>query len=465
MTKMTKMTRIGVWVWGIVLLLLQVPLLQAQNAVTPAYEQFNKFNTVNGGWLASDATISLLLPDSNTLWLFGDCIIGEEIAPFDIGDKSTFINNAAIIEEDGVLTAYYNGTFSNPSSLIPSEDGDWFWPEHATIENDTIKIFAIRITHEDNGVSGFNFRVLTTHLAYFKYPGLEHIKTVGIDDITDTTMRFGTHVLKRDDYTFIYGKKDTVIDAFKYPVPMLARVKESVEEPWQFYAGDGKWSYKCSEAVPIGNRPMSESFFVHEHKGKFYLIMHEIWLIGELWLLEADSLTGPWNNASSGGVEKKFCLIPKVGDNFTYNLFAHPQFRNDDGDLLISFNVNTGDFWSIWRDTRNYRGRFLWLDIDEAMALSTPESINIYAMLVGQEDAVPEANIKPVIRGDLHTIYIDEADPHSEIIIYGIDGRIYYRSDVEGPMSIRRSRLPTSILLIQAERNKKVTITKFFNSH
>ena len=93
-------------------------LVYSQQAVTPAYEHFNKFNTVNGGWLASDATISLLLPDSNTLWLFGDCIIGEESAPFVVnGDKSTFINNSAIIEDDGVLTAYYQGSQENPSSL------------------------------------------------------------------------------------------------------------------------------------------------------------------------------------------------------------------------------------------------------------------------------------------------------------------------------------------------------------
>ena len=406
------------------------------------------------------------LPDSNTLWLFGDCIIGEETSPFVIkGGTSTFINNAAIIEEDGVLTAYYQGTFDNPSSLIPSEDGDWFWPEHATIENDTIKIFAIRIAHDDTGVPGFNFKVLTTHLAYFTYPGMEHIKTLEVDDITDPTMRFGTHVLKRDDYTYIFGKKDTVVDGLKYPVPMLARVKESVEERWQFYAGDGNWTCNCIEAVPIGDRPMSESFFVHEHNGKFYLIMHEIWLIGELWLLEADSLTGPWNRTSSGGMEKKFCIIPKVGDNFTYNAFAHPHFRNEHGDILISFNTNTSDFWSIWSDSRNYRGRFLWLNIDSAMNQVYPDTIHIYDMLVGMQDAVTETSTKPMIRGDLQNIYIDRVDPHSEIIIYGLDGRIYYRCAANGSVSIPRTMLPNSILLIQAEKNNHTYITRIFNSH
>jgi hypothetical protein len=246
---------------------------------------------------------------------------------------------------------------------------------------------------------------------------------------------------------------------------MLARVKESVEEPWQFYAGNGNWTFTCSEAVPIGDRPMSESFFVHEHNGKFYLIMHEIWLIGELWLLEADSLTGPWNKASSGGIEKKFCTIPKVGDNFTYNLFAHPHFRNEDDEILISFNTNTSDFFSIWDDSRNYRGRFLWLNIDSAMNLTVPESVHIYDMLVGVGENAVKTETRPSIRSDYQNIYIDGADPASEIIIYGIDGRIYHRLFVDGAVSISKSSLPPSILLIQANRNNYTSITRFFNSH
>ena len=172
-----------------------------QNIVNPALDQFNKFNTVQGGWLAADATISLLLPDGKTLWLFGDCFIGEESSPFVINaQKSKMINNSAIIESGDTLTAYYQGTLENPSSLIPGSGDTIFWPEHATIENDTVKIFAIQIIYEDLGVPGFNFRVGTTHIAFFKYPGLEYIKIEEIKYITDTTMRFGTHVFNKDDY-------------------------------------------------------------------------------------------------------------------------------------------------------------------------------------------------------------------------------------------------------------------------
>jgi hypothetical protein len=353
-----------------------------QPVTTPAPEQFEKFNDVKNGWCASDATISLLLPDGNTLWLWGDCIIGEKESTFDVkNETSTLINNAAIIEEDGVLTAYYQGTMDNPSSLIPKEGKDFFWPEHVTIEKDTIKIFAIRLIYEDTGIPGWNFRGGTTHLAYFTYPGMKHIRTREIKDITDTTMRFGTHVFEKDGYTYIFGKKDTVVNGKKIAFPMLARVEQSVEEPWQFYAGEERWSTRCAEAVPVGDRPMSESFFVYEKKGKYYLLMHEIDLIGELHILESDKLTGPWNRESSGGMDRVFAVIRPHGQNFTYNLFAHPHFRNGE-DILISYNVNDRDFFPIFDDTRKYRARFYWLNVERAANTAIPDTLDYFDSVV-----------------------------------------------------------------------------------
>ncbi len=138
-------------IWVLFCVLIGYQSIDAQDVISPAPEHFEKFNHVDNGWCASDATISLLLPDGNTLWLWGDCIIGEKESTFDVKNgAATMINNAAIIEQNGMMSAYYQGSMEQPSSLIPGEGADIFWPEHATIENDTLKIFAIRIIHEDN---------------------------------------------------------------------------------------------------------------------------------------------------------------------------------------------------------------------------------------------------------------------------------------------------------------------------
>jgi len=453
--------------WFLLLVfLIATAIAQGQHVLTPAPEHFEKFNNVENGWCASDATISLLLPDGKTLWLWGDCIIGEKESTFDVkNETSTFINNAAIIEENGTLTTYYQGTMQNPSSLIPKVGDDIFWPEHATIENDTIKIFAIRIIFEDTGNPGFNFRVGKTHMAYFTYPGMEHIRTQEIEDITDSTMRFGTHVFKEDGYTYIFGKKDTVVDGFKYPVPMLARVENSVEEPWQFYAGDDQWTYSCSEAKPVGDRPMSESFFVHKKNDKYYLIMHEIWLIGELYVLESDRLTGPWNRAGTGGIENKFAVITPHGKNFTYNLFAHPHFKQGE-DILISYNVNNSDFWPIFNDTRNYRARFYWMDVESAVSTSVPDTLDYFDSVVGINDRSKNHD-DPFLSmifesGNLHIGGVNE---QSQLEIYGIDGRKYLSRQISGEEVIRLQNIPASLLVIRLTGPNGTRVKKILNIH
>jgi hypothetical protein len=439
-------------------------IAQAQPVLTPAPEHFNKFNNVENGWCASDATISLLLPDGNTLWLWGDCIIGEKEPTFDVKNgAATMINNSAIIEEDGVLTTYFQGSMEDPSSLIPGEGDDIFWPEHATIENDTVKIFAIRIIHEDTGIPGFNFRVGTTHMAYFTYPGMEHIRTEEIADITDSTMRFGTHVFEYGGYKYIFGKKDTLVDGYKYPVPMLARVENSVDEPWQFYAGNDQWSNNCSEAVPVGDRPMSESFFVYEKNGKFYLIMHEIWLIGELYILESDKLTGPWNKAGSGGIENKFAVIKPHGKNFTYNLFAHPHFSQGE-DILISYNVNNSDFWPIFNDTRNYRARFHWMDVERAVSTTVPDTLDYFDSVVGinEREAIQKGQY-PYMRIEAGNLYIKGVTEESLLEIYGLDGRKYLSRQIFGEEVLSTREFPSYLLVIRLTGRNGTHVQKILN--
>ena len=439
---------------------------KAQNSVSIARDQFDKFNNVKNGWLAGDATISLLLPDGKTLWLFGDSFIGEKSGEFSIdASNSSFINNCAILKDDTSLTAYYGGTIDNPSSLIPGEGNDIFWPEHATIENDTIKILAVRVIYEDNNTAGFNFRTGTTHLAQFTYPEMEHISTQEVDFIADSTIRFGAHILERNDYTYIFGVKDTTADDMTWSIPVLARYENSISEPWEFYAGSGNWSYNYEDLRTIGDRPMSESFFVYEKNDKFYLIMHEIWTVGELYILEADNITGPFNRDLTGGVENLFCIIPPHGSNFTYNLFAHPQFQNQDS-ILISFNVNTSNFSSIYTDTKNYRARFLWLSVDDAVSTAIPDTVYIFDdytddMVNSTNDLKTNAQQLDYYGGNIYAKNINEP---SVLDIFSIEGKKYLSEKLNEDKVINIDNLPNKILIIQLV-NKTGIITKKILHH
>jgi len=428
------------------------PAISAQYALTLAQERFDKFNQVENGWCASDATISLPLPDGKTLWLFGDSFIGEKTGTFSINpSRSHMINNSVVLEDASSLTAYYQGTLANPSSFIPADGNAFFWPEHAVIENDTLKVFAVRVTYFNNNNPGFNFKVGTTCIAYYKYPGLAYITTKKIPSLTDTTMRFGACIIRSGEYTYIFGVKDTTSSGMTWPLLYMARVRQSVDEPWEFYTGSDTWSGDCRNARPLGDRPMSESFYVYEKNGTFYLIMHEIWLVGKLYILEADKITGPWNRASSGGKETLFAVIKPYPNLFSYNLFAHPQFTND-GKILISFNVNTSDFFSIYNDTRNYRARFYWLDVENAASAVIPDTLSLHDVYPSLADNIQvkeqgRISYSPFTR----SLHITDVPSPSVLSVYSSDGRKLMQVYISGDTFVPVPMSPSRFFIVQLE--------------
>mgnify|MGYP006919341302 CR=1 FL=1 len=57
---------------------------------------------------------------------------------------------------------------------------------------------------------------------------------------------------------------------------------------------------------------------------------------------------------------------PEIDKNiFTYNAVAHPQFY-ENGDLLISYNVNSFEFADLFRDATIYRPRFVRAPLSRA---------------------------------------------------------------------------------------------------
>ncbi len=436
--------------------------LQAQNVISEAPEHFDKFTSVAGGWCAGDATISLPLPGGKTLWLFGDSFIGTKSGEFSILPAgSRMINNAAIIEDGPAMATLHGGTAENPSSFIPGEGSDFFWPEHAVIEDDTVKVFAVRVKIVDNGIPGFNFQVGTTYRSSYKYPEMQHISTTKFESVTDSTFRFGACVVKSGGFTYIFGIKDTTSGGFTYPLPYLARVSETIDEPWQFYAGNDTWSFDIGDAVPLGDRPMSESFYVYEKNGKFYLIMHEIWLVGELYILEANKITGPWDRKSSGGIENKFAEITPHTGNITYNLFAHPHFQND-GDILISFNVNTTNFNSIYQDTRNYRARFFWLDVEGAMTAAIPDTITIFDDPVGIAGVDNDSHVSRLAYDPLtRCLQVKNITSPSLVEIFGLDGRLHFVCEIRDETEIDCSHLNGSLMIVRLSGNWGAETKKF----
>ena len=100
--------------------------------------------------------------------------------------------------------------------------------------------------------------------------------------------------------------------------------------------------------------------------GKYVLLTQDkSWNSGKIYTFISDTPYGPWRGKTL------VYRIPDLPDSdwYTYNAMAHPQFE-DDGRILVSYNVNSNDFSDQKSDVESYRPRFIWVDKKLILGLS-----------------------------------------------------------------------------------------------
>jgi hypothetical protein len=344
-------------------LLMLLSTFRAQ-ATDPDTAFNNQFRREIGGWIAADATFSIVLPDGRTLWLFGDTFIGEVDPGNAILPGASMIRNSGVIQQGTVLQTLFGGTRDRPQEFIPTAhpDSTWYWPEHGWMEGDTLRIFVARYRHNPEAPAGFQFAYDGNDIACFTYPGLEFIRTVPVRAGLLNGVIYGDRVLEDANYIYIYGRKeDDPGSNIPYPHSARALKGKVMEQEWEFHTAAG-WSTDPTESLRINNFPVSQQYSVSTYRGKYILLTQDIWLSPRIWSFTSDSPVGPWET------RKLVYTTPETtGEVFTYNAYVHPQFDQDQ-EMLVSYNVN-GDFWSIFSNVEIYRPRFIrvpYMNLDYA---------------------------------------------------------------------------------------------------
>ncbi len=303
------------------------------------------FNRFGNGWTGADATYSTTLPDGRRLWLFGDTFLGTVNPDGSRPGGIPFINNSVVIEEGRNFETLYGGTQAVPRAFIePPNPDHWYWPNDPTIHGNELHLLLSRMGR--TGVGGmWDFHLVSTDLAIFSLPGLELI-SLEVKEPGDDVF-WGAAVMEDDDYTYIYGIQDEGLNKFV----SVARVAGGdMTGDWEFFDGTGWTDEPNGHTVKDGT---SNQFSVFKSEGTYYLMTQKIVFSEELLLFKSSTPTGPWID------QKTLYCTPELGGNiFTYNAFVHPELSRD-GDLFITYNVNSFDFSDLFSDVRNYRPRFI----------------------------------------------------------------------------------------------------------
>ena len=320
------------------------------------------------GVTEADGTISILLDDGSSLFMTGDCFTGK-VTDGKIPDNSPMLHNSLIhIGADYTyLGSILGGTPDNPRTLCEPEEAAtseypyWYWPGHGFQLGNTLFLYMSKFYQAEPGQWGFRYDG-----ADLVRLDMDNYDILSISEVYDgsSKVHWGHCVMKDDGEYYVYGTRSGLgYDPAQLCVSRVA-YSESAENPVSTVYFDGKgWTEDPEKAAACEGLDISvsEQFSVFRYDDKYVLLtQRRAQQAGDIWSYTADSPTGPWSN-------KKLLYETqeqKDPELFTYNAMAHPQFVNDDNELLICYNINSYNLQRPFYDVKSYRPVFLRIPIE-----------------------------------------------------------------------------------------------------
>jgi len=317
----------------------------------------------SAGVTGADGMYSVLLPNGQTLWIFGDTFLGKVNAD---GSRNkidpVFVRNAVAIQEGNKLITYFGKTAERDASfLIPpgapvgkvfSEDSLWFWPGDAYVENGRVKLFLSSFYQAGEG--GWGFKWTGTWIATLNLPDLKLEDLSRIDIPLNPEIHWGHAVFDEDPvFLYVYGLGSSKPFAARIPKAKNGKTKVSDYSQWQFLSGSD-WVTSAGEAKPMLDFKGAEQFSVFKLDDKFVYLSQEGGFSNKIYTFVAETPFGEWQDST--------CIysVPEFENEhlFAYNALAHPQFVKY-GKLLVSFCVNSFEMADVFKNADNYRPRFI----------------------------------------------------------------------------------------------------------
>jgi len=370
------------------------------------------------GWTGGDVAATVDLGDGRTLWLFGDSLIGRvEGGKHAAGTQ--MVNNAVAVHAtppagsgrappadavrfhwgqpapDGKAAAWI---IPDPARVKAHGDesaekgaNGWYWPAGGGCVvpgqggKDRLILFLWHIGRRagDHGIWGFkNVGGAVAVVENFREPvekwrarqsANPHVVTADAakaDPVRRETNWGSAARLERSGesagagYLYIYGIREAG------PLNkqlLVARAPAASIEPfdtWRFYTARGEWSPQAAEAAPIADGLTSE-LSVERLKtgGRDLLVMVQSEpVFGRRILVRtAPRPEGPWTRAAP---VYEVAGVAKNKTYFTYAAKGHAPLARE-GELLITYVINSHDFWAMLGDAQIYRPRFVRLPLSE----------------------------------------------------------------------------------------------------
>jgi hypothetical protein len=353
--------------WGISWVVLVLLLLGAAPTVVktaaPAPDLDALFNRTDG-WIGADGAYSVALSPQRTLWLFSDTWIGK----IQNGRRTdaTIINNTVGVQEgvgERVTYSIARSPDGKPVALIvPADRRGWFWLQAGVVDRGRLSLFLNQVEKTDD-TSVFGFRSVGLWLGTVadadQPPESWRVEQVRMPNAVfskDRMLAWGAAVLRVGDDLYVYGTDERRGKGLPNRQMVVARVPAAsvgVFAAWRYFR-DGLWSKDFLNPSPLAGDIGSE-YSVTPFENRYLAVYTELGLSPRIMGRMADHPWGPW----SAPIVLYQC--PEMGRDkkvFCYGAKAHAALSSGQ-DLVVSYVVNSFDFWQVAREAKLYWPRFV----------------------------------------------------------------------------------------------------------
>lgn len=321
----------------------------------PAPSENRRFDVRGPGWIGGDSAYSVPLPDGRTAWLFSDSFVGS-VNRWDVPRAGMrMIHNSLVVEdESGRLETHRSELFDEPHAFFPDASAtEYYWVQDGLVEDGELRVFLSRTRK----VGEHGFEWVGTAIGRVSLPGLEVV------DITETPsaggVAWGAAILEVGSTTYVYGVEDVAKGGKHLHLAKAPTGAVADRSRWAYLGADG-WTDRDDASTRL-TTGIANELSVSPFRDGYLMISQDTTGIysPKINAWTACSPSGPWTNGAP------VYTTPESGRgrHFTYNAHGHPELSAE-GELLISYNVNTFDFAELTAHPTLYRPRFVTLDLD-----------------------------------------------------------------------------------------------------
>jgi hypothetical protein len=336
------------------------------------------------GWFGADGIFSIPVngvdtagANNETVLFFSDTMLGD-IEGDSLSPGYLMIHNSAALvkgnKPDKKNTQFYwdsingkpIGLFTPNTPNAEAKDYYWLGDGFFNKELNATYVFAYRIRDTSNAAFGFaevgNSLIKIPAGSKPPFKNAQQIETpLYLKGTAETYGSFGAGIFPNtneagyknaDGYIYVYGVRGKAKNV------MVARVKpEDFEafDKWRFWDGSG-WNADINSVANITDRASNELSVCPLPDGRYAMVFQTDGIGRDVGMRLSNHPQGPF-----GPIIKIWhCTEPEIAKNFiVYNAKAHPNLSQPN-ELLISYNVNSFDFWNDVKIYPNlYRPRFV----------------------------------------------------------------------------------------------------------